>query len=83
MTRLDRTLGSGIGMTPRRWIEYLASILAGCGLYFLVLFPALPAAWQHAPFRFDRGLALAFACCVVVYAVIRLATVHAHRFGRS
>jgi divalent metal cation (Fe/Co/Zn/Cd) transporter len=68
-------------MTPRRWIEYLAAILAGNAIYFLVLFPALPRLLQHQPFRFDAGLALAFLCCVTIYGVIRLASRHAHRWN--
>ncbi len=77
-------------MTPRRWIEYLAAILAGNAIYFLILFPALPPALQHQPpapddplpFRFDAGLALAFLCCVTVYGVIRMASRHAQRWNR-
>lgn len=68
-------------MTLRRWIEYTAAILAGNAIYFLVLFSWLPATWQHQPFRFDPGLVLDFACCVVVYAVIRLAVTHARRWA--
>jgi hypothetical protein len=69
-------------MTPRRWIEYLAAILVGNAIYFLVLFPGLPRALQHQPFRFDAGLALAFLCCVMLYCVIRLASRHAQRWNR-
>jgi hypothetical protein len=77
-------------MTPRRWIEYLAAILAGNAIYFLVLFPGLPAALQHQPpdpssalpFRFDAGLALDFFLCVTVYGVIRMASRHAQRWNR-
>jgi hypothetical protein len=69
-------------MTPRRWIEYLAAILIGNAMYFLVLFPELPPALQHQPFRFDAGLALAFLCCVMLYGVIRLASNHAQRWNR-
>lgn len=69
-------------MTRRRWIEYLAAILTGNGIYFLVLFPALPPVFQHQPFRFDAGLALAFLCCVTVYGVIRMASRHAERWNR-
>jgi divalent metal cation (Fe/Co/Zn/Cd) transporter len=68
-------------MTPRRWIEYLAAILVGNAIYFLVLFPGLPQALQHQPFRFDAGLALAFLCCVMLYGVIRLASRHAQRWN--
>ena len=70
------------GMTPRRWVEYTAAILAGNGLYFFILFPGLPALFQHQPFRVDAGLLLDFLCCVAVYAVIRLGVAHAHRSRR-
>lgn len=69
-------------MTPRRWIEYLAAVLTGNGIYFLVLFPALPRSLQHQPFHFDPGLALAFVCCVAIYGVIRMASRHAQRLNR-
>jgi hypothetical protein len=68
-------------MTPRRWVEYLLAILVGNGLYFLVLFPALPHLLQHQPFRFDAGLALDFLLCVIVYGVMRLAISHARRWN--
>lgn len=76
-------------MTPRRWIEYLAAILTGNAIYFLLLFPSLPPTLQHqppnpkslVPFRFDGGLVLAFLCCVMVYGVIRMASRHAQRLN--
>lgn len=66
-------------MTRRRWIEYLVSILLGNGIYFAVLHPGLPPSWQHQPFRFDIGLGIAFLCCVLVYAAIRMGARHARR----
>ena len=66
-------------MTTRRWVEYLIAILAGNGIYFAVLHPALPPALQHKPFGFDLGLLIDFTCCVLVYGAIRLGTRHAHR----
>jgi hypothetical protein len=69
-------------MTLRRWIEYTAAILAGNGIYFLVLFPVLPPALQHRPFVFDVGLAFDFLLCVMVYGVIRMASRHAERWNR-
>jgi hypothetical protein len=66
-------------MTLRRWIEYTAAILAGNGIYFFVLFHSLGKGLQHQPYRFDAGLALDFLCCVIVYTVIRLGTIHARR----
>ena len=70
-------------MTPRRWIEYTAAILAGNAIYFLVLFPDLAPPLRHQPFRFDVGLALDFLCCVVVYGVIRLGVTQARRMNAS
>jgi hypothetical protein len=70
-----------LGMTPRRWIEYTAAILAGNAIYFLVLFPDLAPNLQHHPWRFDLGLLLDFLCCVVVYGVIRLGVTQAHRMN--
>ena len=69
-------------MTPRRWIEYLAAILTGNAIYFLLLFPDLPPWLQHRPFVFDLGLALDFSLCVIVYAVIRMGSRHAERWNR-
>jgi hypothetical protein len=66
-------------MTVRRWIEYTAAILAGNGIYFLVLFPSLGKGLQHQPYRFDAGLVLDFICCLAVYGVIRLGAQHARR----
>ena len=70
-------------MTPRRWIEYSAAILAGNAIYFLVLYPDLGPALQHQPWRFDVGLALDFLCCVVVYGVIRLGIAQARRMNEK
>ena len=69
------------GMTPRRWIEYTAAVLAGNGIYFLILFPDLPLALQHQPLRFDAGLVLDFLCCVAVYGIIRLGVAQARRMN--
>ena len=68
-------------MTPRRWIEYLVAILAGNGIYFAVLHPTLPVALQHQPSRLDAGLAIDFACCVLVYAAIQLGSRRARRLA--
>jgi hypothetical protein len=68
-------------MTPRRWIEYTAAVLAGNGIYFLILFPDLPLALQHQPLRFDAGLVLDFLCCVAVYGIIRLGVMQARRMN--
>jgi ABC-type uncharacterized transport system permease subunit len=64
-------------MTPRRWIEFGVSIAAGHAIYSLVLFPGL----RHQPIRFDWGLLIDFALCLLVYAVIQLAVAHARRLN--
>jgi hypothetical protein len=72
-----------LGMTPRRWVEYTAAILAGNAIYFLILYPDFPPALQHRPFRVDVGLVIDFFCCVVVYAVIRLGVTQARRMNEG
>ena len=57
--------------TPKRLLEYLAAILAGNAIYFLVLSPVLPEALRHRPFREDWGLLVDFVVCVAVYGVGR------------
>jgi hypothetical protein len=66
-------------VTPRRWIEYLIAILIGNGIYFAVLHPTLPPALRHQPYRVDAGLLIDFACCVLVYAAMRLGARHARK----
>ena len=51
-------------------VEALVAVLAGNALFFLVLAPRLPAAWQHRPFRVDRGLLLDFLLCALFYALL-------------
>ena len=68
-------------MTPRRWVEYLISVLVGNAIYFAVLLPGLPRALQHQPFAVDLGLLLAFLCCVLVYVAIRLGSRHGKRMA--
>ena len=70
-------------MTPRRWVEYTAAILAGNAIYFLVLFPDLAPPLRHEQFRFALGMALDFLCCVVVYGVIRLGVNQARRMNQG
>lgn len=64
-------------MTTRRWVEFAVSIAAGHAIYTLVLFPGP----RHRPIRFDFGLLIDFALCLLVYGVIRLAVAHARRMN--
>jgi hypothetical protein len=61
-----------LGVTPRRWLEYLAAILIGNAIYYLSLLPHLPASLQHQGFQTDWGLGLDFVVCVAVYGLIRV-----------
>lgn len=62
-------MNPGVGGTL---LEALAAVLAGNGVYFLLLLPRLPAPWRHQPFAADRGLALDFLLCLAAFAAIRL-----------
>lgn len=70
-------------MTPRRWVEYLVAILVGNAIYFAVLHPSLPPGVRHEPYRVDAGLLIDFACCVLVYAAIRLGSRRAARMAEG
>jgi hypothetical protein len=61
-----------LGMTLRRWLEYLAAILLGNAIYYFSLVPHLPEALRHQGFQIDWGMLLNFAVCVAVYGLIRL-----------
>jgi hypothetical protein len=61
-----------LGVTPRRWLEYLIAILLGNAIYFFSLAPHLPEALRHKIFRTDPGALVDFAVCVAVYGLIRL-----------
>jgi len=61
-----------LGVTPRRWIEYLAAILIGNAIYYLSLVPHLPEALRHQGFQTDWGMLVDFLVCVAVYGLIRL-----------
>ena len=61
-----------LGLTPRRWLEYLAAILLGNAIYYFSLIPHLPEALRHQGFQIDWGMLLNFGVCVAVYGLIRL-----------
>ncbi len=61
-----------LGVTPRRWLEYLVAILIGNAIYYFSLLPHLPGALRHQGFRTDWGAGIDFVVCVAVYGLIRL-----------
>ena len=61
-----------LGITPRRWLEYLVAILLGNAIYYFSFFPHLPPTLRHQGFQIDWGMVLDFAICVAVYGLIRL-----------
>jgi hypothetical protein len=61
-----------LGVTPRRWLEYLIAILIGNLIYYFSLVPHLPNALRHQGFQMDLGVVVDFVVCVAVYGLIRL-----------
>lgn len=61
-----------LGVTPRRWLEYLVAILLGNAIYYFSLVPYLPASLLHQGFAIDGGVLVDFVVCVLVYGLIRL-----------
>ena len=61
-----------LGVTPRRWLEYLIAILVGNVIYYFSLVPHLPSLLRHQGFQMDLGVVVDFAVCVAVYGLIRL-----------
>jgi hypothetical protein len=61
-----------LGVTPRRWLEYLVAILIGNAIYYLSLVPHLPQAMRHQGFQVDWGMGVDFLVCVAIYGLIRL-----------
>jgi hypothetical protein len=60
-----------LGVTFRRWIEYLVAILIGNAIYYFSLIPHLPSVFRHQGYRIDFGMLLDFVVCVSVYGLIR------------
>jgi hypothetical protein len=61
-----------LGVTPRRWLEYLVAILLGNAIYYFSLAPHLPGPLRHQGFSLDLGSLLDFVVCAGVYGLIRL-----------
>ena len=61
-----------LGVTLRRWLEYLVAILLGNAIYYFSLTPYLPEALKHHGYREDWGTLVDFLVCVGVYGLIRL-----------
>jgi hypothetical protein len=69
MTVMERKF---LGITLRRWVEYMAAILLGNEIYYFSLVPHLPQALRHREFLLDWGSATDFVVCLAVYGLIRL-----------
>lgn len=61
-----------LGVTPRRWLEYLIAILLGNAIYYFSLVPHVPPSFRHEGYQIDLGMLLDFIVCVCVYGLIRL-----------
>ena len=67
----DRAPGSKRPRLPA-WVDMLGAVLLGNALYFLLLMPRLPEAWQHQRFVLDAGLVIDFLVCLGIYGLARL-----------
>ena len=63
-----------LGVTPRRWLEYLIAILLAQVIYYFSLVPHLPDVLRHHGSDIDLGMGVDFLVCVAVYGLIRLAS---------
>jgi hypothetical protein len=72
--RMARQTRQFLGITPRRWLEYLIAILIGNAIFYFSLMPHLPDSLRHHGFQTDWGTALDLAVCAAVYGLIRIAT---------
>jgi hypothetical protein len=61
-----------LGVTPRRWLEYLVAILLGNAIYYLSLPPISRNRCVIKVFRRIGGLLVDFAACAAVYGLICL-----------
>jgi hypothetical protein len=59
-----------LGLTVRRWLEYLAATIIGNLIYFYSLEPHLPASLQHSGRGLDLGSLVDFLVCVAMYGLI-------------
>lgn len=69
MARMARQF---LGVTPRRWLEYLVAIILGNAIYYFSLMPNLPEPLRHRGFQTDWGTVVDLAVCAAVYGLIRL-----------
>jgi hypothetical protein len=67
-----------LGVTPRRWLEYLIAILLAQVIYYFSLVPYLPDALRHHGSEIDLGMGVDFLVCVAVYGLIRLGSYVRH-----
>jgi hypothetical protein len=61
-----------VGLTVRRWLEYLAATVLGNLIYYFSLEPHLPAQLQHSGRGIDMDSLVDFVVCIGVYGLIRL-----------
>jgi hypothetical protein len=62
-----------LGVTLKRWLQYLVAILIGNAIYYFSLVPHLPELLQHQGFHIDLGMLVDFLICASVYGLMRVA----------
>ena len=53
-------------------VQAVIAVLAGNAIYFLVLWPHLPASAHHAVYRLDVGLLVDFWLCAACFGLTKL-----------
>jgi hypothetical protein len=61
-----------LGISARRWIEYLVAIVLGNLIYYFSLEPHLPDTLRHHLMKTDAGSVVDFVTCVAVYVLLRI-----------
>ena len=56
----------------RNLLEAAIGVIAGNAIYFLVLWPHLPAHARHEVYRLDLGLVVDFWLCAACFGLIKL-----------
>jgi len=56
----------------RNLLAAIVAVVAGNAIYFLVLWPHLPATARHQVYRLDMGLLVDFWVCLACFGVVKL-----------
>jgi H+/gluconate symporter-like permease len=64
--------GASVKPVAVKWLKYLIAIALGQSLYFFVLYPHLPPAARHQPYKLDLGVLVDFWLCLFFLGLLEL-----------